>query len=227
MARANTSLPVPVSPLISTVASVGATVSICRRTALEHGAVADDLFEVVLGANLVFEVRVFLRQLLLRFLNFRERPAHSRRRSRPGLRPGSSKSTSSAVKLVFVRRFTFSVPMARSRRNERQNAAARSLRARRFSRRGIKPVKDSRRQAARLSGGECLSGRRILPGDFGVLPAPCSCLQESPGRRRAAGLSWRRRLPGRCSRMFSRRRSPVEMAAKSSFLLHLGDDGRH
>src|SRR5579863_1754141 len=59
MARAISSFPVPVSPLISTVESVGATCSTLRRTAR---TVADDFFEVVLGANLFLEVDVFLLQ---------------------------------------------------------------------------------------------------------------------------------------------------------------------
>ena len=43
MARATTSLPVPLSPVISTVASVGATISISSDTLLHRRTLADQL----------------------------------------------------------------------------------------------------------------------------------------------------------------------------------------
>ena len=65
MARAISSLPVPVSPWISTVESVGATVSTCFSTCLQRRALADDLLEVVLGADLLFQVELLLLSLSL------------------------------------------------------------------------------------------------------------------------------------------------------------------
>ncbi len=68
IARATSSLPVPVSPRISTVASVGATSSTFSRASRERAALPDDLLEVVDGLDLVLEVVVLAVQLAQLFL---------------------------------------------------------------------------------------------------------------------------------------------------------------
>src|SRR5579883_1099219 len=68
MARAISSLPVPVSPRIRTVASVGATVSTCfkmRFSAELSPTISSKLFRL----EFVLEVEFFLRQLILRLGN--------------------------------------------------------------------------------------------------------------------------------------------------------------
>ena len=64
MARAINSLPVPVSPQIRTVESVGATVAHLIEQSLQRGTFADDLLKVVFGANFVFQVKLFLGELV-------------------------------------------------------------------------------------------------------------------------------------------------------------------
>ena len=54
------SLPVPVSPRIRTVASVGATSSTCSQYALQAGTLADDFVKLMRGDELFFEIAVFL-----------------------------------------------------------------------------------------------------------------------------------------------------------------------
>ena len=81
MARAISSLPVPVSPWINTVESVGATISTCFSTCFERRALADDLVEVVLGADLVLEVQLLGAQLLLQFRDLSKRQRRSPPRS--------------------------------------------------------------------------------------------------------------------------------------------------
>src|SRR3984957_5859429 len=63
MARAISSLPVPVSPSSSTVESLGATVSTSSR------AVANDVLEVHLAADFFFEVELFLGELVFELRN--------------------------------------------------------------------------------------------------------------------------------------------------------------
>ena len=65
IARAISSLPVPVSPWMSTVESVGATISTCWSTCCSARALADDLLEVVVRPDLLFEVELLRAQLLL------------------------------------------------------------------------------------------------------------------------------------------------------------------
>ena len=48
---------------------MGATVSTCFRTAFERAALADDLLEAVVGADLVFEVDLLLRQARVELLD--------------------------------------------------------------------------------------------------------------------------------------------------------------
>ena len=57
MARATSSLPVPVSPRIKTLASVGATTSTCRRTRRRAALLPDHLLEVLLDLD-VFVVDI-------------------------------------------------------------------------------------------------------------------------------------------------------------------------
>ena len=73
MARAISSLPVPVSPQMSTVESVGATVSDLMQHALQRRRLADDLLEVVLGADLVLEIDLLRRELVLELGDLLER----------------------------------------------------------------------------------------------------------------------------------------------------------
>ena len=58
------SLPVPVSPRISTLASVSATVSTWFSTVAQHGALADDLIEGAFSPKLVLQVELLLSQRL-------------------------------------------------------------------------------------------------------------------------------------------------------------------
>ena len=59
------SLPVPVSPRMSTVEPVGATVSTCLRTRRRAALSPDDILEVVLGASLLLQVGLLLGELVL------------------------------------------------------------------------------------------------------------------------------------------------------------------
>ena len=70
IARAMSSLPVPVSPQIMTVESVGATVSTSLSDLLQRRALADDLLEVVL--ELALEVELLARDLVLEGLDLAE-----------------------------------------------------------------------------------------------------------------------------------------------------------
>ena len=71
-ARAMSSLPVPVSPRMSTVETVGATVSTCFSTRRRAALSPDDLPKVVLGAGLLLQVSVLLGELVLEVLNLLE-----------------------------------------------------------------------------------------------------------------------------------------------------------
>jgi hypothetical protein len=64
-ARAINALPVPVSPKISTVESVGATVSTWRSTWRNASLLPDDFLEVELGADLGLEIHLLLREWAL------------------------------------------------------------------------------------------------------------------------------------------------------------------
>ena len=90
MARATSSLPEPVSPEIRTVESVGATVWICAGRG-QRLAAADDLFELIVAANLVFEVQLLARELRVQLFNplVRHGIAH-RNRDLPG-HPGQQR----------------------------------------------------------------------------------------------------------------------------------------
>ena len=63
-ARATNSLPVPVSPKISTVASLGATVVHLIENLFKGGTVADDFSEGTIGADLAFEIFFLFHQTL-------------------------------------------------------------------------------------------------------------------------------------------------------------------
>jgi hypothetical protein len=58
--RARVTLTVPVSPRMSTVDSVGATVSTCFRMGAQRRVLNDDVAEVMLGANLLFQIRLLI-----------------------------------------------------------------------------------------------------------------------------------------------------------------------
>ena len=66
IARATSSLPVPDSPVISTLESVRATFSMMRKTCFDGVAFADDVLEAILLAQLAAQETVFLEQRLLR-----------------------------------------------------------------------------------------------------------------------------------------------------------------
>ena len=65
MARAISSLPVPLSPRISTVESVGATVSTSRSTRFQIGLSPMISSKSYSRPDLVFQVQLFFRQLVL------------------------------------------------------------------------------------------------------------------------------------------------------------------
>ena len=69
MARASSSLPVPVSPWISTVASVGATVSICFSTWRRPRALAHDVLKSVLEIDLLLEILLLLAKAVAQLRN--------------------------------------------------------------------------------------------------------------------------------------------------------------
>ena len=58
MARASSSLPVPVSPSSSTLASVPATCSILREYAAQQLALADDFVETVRAGDFLLKIDV-------------------------------------------------------------------------------------------------------------------------------------------------------------------------
>ena len=69
MARAISSLPVPVSPSKRTVESLGATVSTSSRTCFSAGLLPDDLLEAHLAADFFFEIELLLGELVFQFGN--------------------------------------------------------------------------------------------------------------------------------------------------------------
>ena len=86
MARAINSFPVPVSPKMSTVASLAATVLAWDRTRLQRRAVSHDLFKVKFGTDLLLQVEFFAGQLVREIRDFAigasivQRNCHLRRR---------------------------------------------------------------------------------------------------------------------------------------------------
>ena len=64
------SLPVPVSPWISTVESVGATISTCCSACLSSGLSPTISLEVVVRANFLFEIELLFAQLFLELGDF-------------------------------------------------------------------------------------------------------------------------------------------------------------
>ena len=64
MARATSSLPVPLSPVIMAVAGLSAIFRMVSKTSTIRGALADDVLEAVLGLELLSEVEVLVAQAL-------------------------------------------------------------------------------------------------------------------------------------------------------------------
>ena len=83
MARATSSLPVPDSPWISTVAVVGATIADLFDHLAKRRAAADDAVRRV-APDVLAKVGVFEFQLLLQLFDFASAPARGRSRSPRG-----------------------------------------------------------------------------------------------------------------------------------------------
>src|SRR5947208_13136506 len=64
MARAISSFPVPVSPKMRVVASLGATVLACASTRLRGATLSYDLLEVELRADLIFQIKLLFGKLI-------------------------------------------------------------------------------------------------------------------------------------------------------------------
>src|SRR5436190_20739852 len=70
IARAISSLPVPVSPRMRTQASLGATVLACVNTCFNAGLSTHDFFKVQFGADFILQVEFLFLQLVGKFRNF-------------------------------------------------------------------------------------------------------------------------------------------------------------